>query len=674
MVNSCHTDYLAQAKKVAADVKAGLATKEALLSFLEAASDPRFSTYLERLDPNLFRFINLVVKGRVSGKPVLHSPQGTVHTLYVSPFPREGQLRVAYEVGLNGFLEYLESKGYAVLEKRETWLKLYEPRRSYLRSLKEGIQKAWEEYLSQILSLESLLNNLGVLISSLKRLGLSLSDSSRAGSGISLPDVPVPNKGVAFFLLAWCLAEEQISESDLGQLPSEKRALVKEAAEKLKGGRGRYLLGKSYAKAIRKRAKELIRCVEDNSFDPWPRCVLSPEVPFLLLRDAGDAQGSICYGCGHALPRSGGSLRAYKISKIVFSKPTVRRQSDYDGTDNKARICDLCAVLSLASPLKLAQGSVLVRVGHLDEGEIARHFVRSAVLGTLHVAAGRYIQLNSPILTRKSKPLAQELGRVVYALQALGQEVNPKVLERFPFYLVEGAQEIPLPPRALWLSHVLQRAFASRPDEGGEVNRPLGEALRYALGDLPWHALYTLARRYGRVADRFSLEDGLMRYASLLEKEVGMKENTDLSQRFRDVAGLTGLLSAWVGYVEGQVGRNSQEAKRAVVKLLDNLERPGDFLYVAAYHLDSTQARLYEAGGAFFYQEAKRLLQEAGARAQEAEEGSGRFLNVSQDDLHRVYAHLAARYPGKAWEGFIYEVRLSLASRFPQYIRMEKEG
>mgnify|MGYP007004941594 CR=1 FL=1 len=62
------------------------------------------------------------------------------------------------------------------------------------------------------------------------------------------------------------------------------------------------------------------------------------------------------------------------------------------------------------------------------------------------------------------------------------------------------------------------------------------------------------------------------------------------------------------------------------------------------------------------------------ARAQEAEEGSGRFLTVSQDDLHRVYAHLAARYPGKAWEGFIYEVRLSLASRFPQYIRMEKEG
>ena len=43
-------------------------------------------------------------------------------------------------------------------------------------------------------------------------------------------------------------------------------------------------------------------------------------------------------------------------------------------------------------------------------------------------------------------------------------------------------------------------------------------------------------------------------------------------------------------------------------------------------------------------------------------------------DLAELNAHLAARYPGKAWEGFIYEVRLSLASRFPQYIRMEKEG
>ncbi|MDW8443736.1 MAG: hypothetical protein RML45_05085, partial [Acetobacteraceae bacterium] len=208
--------------------------------------------------------------------------------------------------------------------------------------------------------------------------------------------------------------------------------------------------------------------------------------------------------------------------------------------------------------------------------------------------------------------------------------MNPKVLERLPLYLLEGAQEIPLSKRALWLSHVLQRAFASRPDEGGEVNRELGEALRYALAYLPWHALYTLARRYGRVADRFALEEGLRGYARFLqqEMEVAVKGNADLSQRFRDVAGFTGLLYAWVGFVEAQVGRGSREAKRAVVKLLDNLQSPGEFLYVAAYELDSLQARLYEGGGSFFYQEAKRLLQEAGAEVREKEDDSGRYFPV----------------------------------------------
>jgi hypothetical protein len=179
------------------------------------------------------------------------------------------------------------------------------------------------------------------------------------------------------------------------------------------------------------------------------------------------------------------------------------------------------------------------------------------------------------------------------------------------------------------------------------------------------------------VVDRFALEEGLRRYAFLIEKEAkevkAMRESFNLAQRFRDIAGFTGLLSAWVGYVESQVGAKSPEAKRAIVKLLDNLQSAGGFLYVAAYSLDNTQARLYELAGPFFYQEAKRLLKEAGAEIREAEEDSGRFLSISQDDLHRVYTHLAERYPDKKWESFAYEVRLSVASRFPKYIRAEKE-
>ncbi|MGC8876499.1 hypothetical protein [Thermus sp.] len=755
---------MAKAKRFAADVRFGQAPREALLAYQEALADPEFAAFLERVDPRLLRYLRM----GTAGSEVPPDPEGKDLLLYLAPLPGERQLRAAYEVALEGFLEYLEAQGYPIVERGTGWVKVYvSPKAPPL-----DLERAWKAYIEQAFSLEGLSARLLPLLNSVRL----------AGRGISAPKVPLPTLGARDFLAAWYLANllsvkerlawrdqeisrlEEVSrllegsektkklrelekrrqdqekerrkyggelqekwekllqeeerkaanrrkleerlqrakpkdkprlenelqalepplpewalkgleqaKDDLGQLwvwldPESPKA--PEAIQRLKPYLGRFgplargQLNTAVGNKFTKILEEFLRLLSLSSPDAEVPPLVS-QTPFALpSRQPGD-KADVCYGCGRPLGKG-----KHKASKLVFASPSQRLQSG--SGQEEPWVCPSCAALALLSPIKPGEGSVLVRVGDYGAPEAAKHFARLLVTGTLHVAAGRYLLLNSPQVGGKS--LAQALGRVVYALQALGQEVNPRVLERFPFYLVEGAQEIPLPPRALWLSYVLQKAFDSRPIEGNEPNRSLGEALRYALSDLPWHALYTLARRYGWVDDRFSLEDGLAQYASLLEKGVGMKENTDLSQRFRDVAGLTGLLSAWVGYVESQVGRNAPEAKGAVRKLLDNLERPGDFLYVAAYYLNSTQARLYEASGTFFYQEAKRLLQEAGARVQEAEEDSGRFLTVSQDDLHRVYTHLAAHYPGKAWEGFIYEVRLSLASRFPQYIRMEKEG
>jgi hypothetical protein len=143
---------------------------------------------------------------------------------------------------------------------------------------------------------------------------------------------------------------------------------------------------------------------------------------------------------------------------------------------------------------------------------------------------------------------------------------------------------------------------------------------------------------------------------------------TDLPQRFRDVAGLAGLLGAWVGHVESRAGRYTKEAQRAVLGLLRNLERLEDFFRATPYTPEGAEARLYEGEGPFFYGEAERLLREAGAAVREGEDGRGRFLLVSREDLEQVYAHLRGRYPGRAWRGFIDEARRSVASRFPQYI------
>ncbi|WP_236622613.1 hypothetical protein [Thermus tengchongensis] len=655
---------------------------------------------MERLDPHLVRYLR-----QTSDPPQAQAPKGKDCLLYVHPLPGERQMRAAYEVVLEGFLEYLETQGYPVVGRGESWVRIYLSPGAPALDLKA----AWGEYLEKAFSLEGLSQGLLPLLNSVRL----------AEKGISAPKVPIVTLEARDFLAAWYLAsllavrdrlEQQAQKKRVGALKKQWDKLEQEREQAAKQGsksatskrailadwalEGLRLGAKSLRElwlwldpespkappAIRRLAPLLPRFGPNarkqlkTTSDKFPIILKellrllsleNPEVqvpplladnPFAFdLRKAGD-KAKVCYSCSRPLDK--GKLKA---SKLIFSAPSHRLQS---GTDQEEpEVCPSCAALALLSPIKLGTGSVLVRIGTYEAPEAATHFVRLFTTGTLHVAAGRYLQLNGP---------PKSLGRLVFALQVLGREANPKVLKRFTFFLVEGAQEIPLPKRALWLSHVLQRAFAVRPDEGGKANRDLGQALRYALADLPWHGLYTLVRRYGRVADRFALEEGLKGYATLLE-EVNVKENAHLAQRFRDVAGLTGLLSAWVGKVESKVGSGTLAAKRAVVKLLDNLQTPGNFLYVAAYELDSKEAKLSEAGGTFFYQEAKRLLEGAGGTVQEEEKNDGRYLSVSQDDLHRAYAHLAVRYPDKAWKGFIYEVRLSLASRFPQYIRMGKE-
>lgn len=151
-----------------------------------------------------------------------------------------------------------------------------------------------------------------------------------------------------------------------------------------------------------------------------------------------------------------------------------------------------------------------------------------------------------------------------------------------------------------------------------------------------------------------------------------------LAERFRDVAGLAGILYAWAYYVKQEASKKGLDPKREITKLLENLESPYFASYVASYALNAIQASLYRnPQQAFLYEEALRLLQEAGVPPREEE---GRLL-VSQDELWKAYSYLAEKYgngdgeaAGKSWKDFIYEVRLALASRFPEYIRAEREG
>lgn len=63
-------DLLALAKRVAADIKAGLVGKEALLPFKELVLDPDFGVFLDRLDSRLVRFLNLARKSGINLNPI----------------------------------------------------------------------------------------------------------------------------------------------------------------------------------------------------------------------------------------------------------------------------------------------------------------------------------------------------------------------------------------------------------------------------------------------------------------------------------------------------------------------------------------------------------------------------------------------------------------------------
>ena len=750
------------AKRIAADVHTGLAPLEALP--IRTAEQKAYVDFLSRLSPRYARHARLY-----QNQPKPHEPQGALVHVAFPPWPGETQVRAAYELAVERFLEYLENRGYVVLAQSPTGARLYTPKPLELDT-------AWQGFLEEYLGTENLQKTLGVLLNSARL----------AGRGFSAPKVPVVTEGVRRFLAAWYLAnlltvKERLAtrERNIHNLrsrpaldPKEERKLkqlqelqqkeqdkyrsaLKTALEnllqevhkvharrkKLKArlrkatprnrprieadleaasppitprtallvhralrrgwdafqlldqvlssqpeplrqeivqlvwsfgpvakGQLATAVGNKFAKVLTEFLRILDTPLSKNRIPPLVQIASERSSSNLGPKPAGD-RGAFCYGCGRPLNGEG-----FKASKLIFSSPSQRLQS---GTgQEEPLVCATCAALSLASPLKPGEGSALVRVdpkgpAGFDAAERARQFARLLVTGTLNIAAGRYIQLNSPLVGQgqKRRPLAQALGRVVYALAYLGQEVNPAVIRHMEFRLMEGSQEILLPRRALWLSRILQEAFGTRITENREANRDLGEAMRLVLADMPFHAEYVLAKRYRKVAQPYGLEESRAVYSHMLEEE-GMSK---LAEKYKDVAGLTGLLYAWASYVKQEVAKQGGNPKREIVKLLDNLESPNTVTYVAAYTLDTTQATLFKQPDThFIYAEAQRLLTEAGVAPRFSE---SEHLLVAKDDLDKAYVYLMEKYGQneKLWKNFIYEVRLALASRFPAYIRSEKE-
>lgn len=146
------------------------------------------------------------------------------------------------------------------------------------------------------------------------------------------------------------------------------------------------------------------------------------------------------------------------------------------------------------------------------------------------------------------------------------------------------------------------------------------------------------------------------------------------ASRFRDVAALTGMLLAFANYVRQEAPRLNKNAEREVEKLLEKVDNPYHFTYEAAGNLPGTGATLWRSADNYFiYEEAARLLERLGIPRAEREtaEGNQRRLQFYFDDIIRSYTTLFEEEyrTEKDRREFAYELKLSLYSRFPDYLK-----
>lgn len=160
------------------------------------------------------------------------------------------------------------------------------------------------------------------------------------------------------------------------------------------------------------------------------------------------------------------------------------------------------------------------------------------------------------------------------------------------------------------------------------------------------------------------------------------------------IAGFTGLLLPLAERVQS-AKKKENDKKRAVGKLLEEVDRPIQFAYTAARESGSTDFIFCKRPrNRYFFEKAMALLQWAGEDIDLLTAEGERIVSendafvwardaeqkvfISSDQIARVTSALVCEndkpYENEAeWRGFAYQVKLALWSMFPQYLGSQKD-
>ncbi len=432
---------------------------------------------------------------------------------------------------------------------------------------------------------------------------------------------------------------------------------------------------------------EMYRLLENPPSDPFPEPLLREQPSIKEVRSAGDDGKHFCYSCGVTLQNA-----KWKVARFMFERPSQRRQSS--SSEDRPYICSSCSALAFASPLKVTDESIILKLEPVNQSEPAKlkvkDYIRMLTNKELHLSAGRYVVLASD-RTGGGDLASQKLGQVQYALAKVASIFPLEVLADFKFSLIiQGSQPKQLASRHLvFIKGLIEGYSQSIVISGKEINMTLGDAVRYIENDLPFLAEYDVTKAAAKV-NSLQLERVRQLYWEIIKKDlvsqgVDMDSSNQIAKRaklYRDVTALTGLTYAFAQSLESTAKKamKPEDAEREVSKIIEKVDDAVAFCYYATLGDEkktNVQARLYcNPENYFVYDQTKKLLEELKItnREDKDQEKQQTWLTLYADDVMRAYTHFAENgySQDREWNELTYNLKLSLYTRFPELVRKLK--
>lgn len=428
--------------------------------------------------------------------------------------------------------------------------------------------------------------------------------------------------------------------------------------------------------------------MEIENLKPLPPPLLAEEIIVPKIRSPGDDSKEFCYSCGVALDAK---KAEWQVLRFMFERPSQRRQSS--SGEGRPHICASCAGLAFASPLKVTEESIILKLEpkyKTASSELkVKDYIRMLTNKEAHLSAGRYLILASE-RTGGGDLASQKLGQVQYALAKVASIFPVEVLGDFKVSLITQGSEIVLQGRHLVFLKGLMSCYRQFIVSGKDINMPLGDAIRYVQQDLPFLADYRITKE-ANYSTNLDLEQVRALYWKTFTNDLGDDMNTDAqipkrARLYRDVAALTGLTYAFANSLESTAKKSEKQekdpkyAEREVGKLIEKVDDAVAFGYYATLgdeNKTSVQARLYQSPeSSFIYAQLKWLLDELSLVGREDKDDKGsHYIQLYVDDISRAYQYFATAEnyaQEKDWKELTYNLKLSTYTRFPELVRKLK--